>query len=153
MREEVGPTFKTSFTRNIEEINSTFNIPPVESAEFVSLWKLLQRPWFSRAWTFQESYVAKRRIFHCGNFAIRGELLTNVFAILVKLKSCTHDSRYLDGDKWKGSRMLEGKSFFKSKPNYYSTLLDLLSLRRGSGCKDKRDLVFSLLGAPKTTME
>ena len=44
--------------------------------------------------------------------------------------------------------MLEGENFFKFKPsNYYSTLLDLLSLRRGSGCKDKRHLIFSLLGA------
>ena len=31
MQEEMGPAFKTSFTKSIEEINYTFNIPPVES--------------------------------------------------------------------------------------------------------------------------
>jgi hypothetical protein len=150
MRKELGPTFKTSFKTNIEEINSTFHIPPVESAEFESLQKLLQRPWFSRAWTFQESYVAKKRIFHCGHFIIQGQQLVNVFATLQKLRSSTRESQYLDYTKWKGSRMLEGEGFFRSKPaHYYSTFLDLLSLRRTSGCKDKRDLVFAIIGVAK----
>lgn len=150
MAEEMGPTFKTSFRTNTEEINSTFNISPVESAGFEALQKLLQRPWFSRAWTFQESYVAKKRIFHCGHFVIQGELLVKVFATLQILREVTRESRYLDYTKWKGSRMLEGEGFFKSKPSdYHSTFLDLLNLRRKSGCKDERDLIFALLGATK----
>jgi hypothetical protein len=47
-----------------------YGLPDVECAQWQHLVHLLEHPWFSRVWTFQESLVARRCTFMYGDFSI-----------------------------------------------------------------------------------
>ncbi|KAI4089914.1 MAG: hypothetical protein L6R37_007970 [Teloschistes peruensis] len=133
------------------EMNVRFGIPRVDSQEFVALGRLFSRPWFRRAWTFQESFVARDKQFHCGAYAISGDHIMTVVSVLWELYNATKNVRYLEMDLFYLNAMLasersrEGEKSLKAG-NFRSTLSVLLNQRRGAGCKDPRDLVYSVLG-------
>jgi hypothetical protein len=136
--------------RNSEEINKHFGIPSADSSEFTALARLLARPWFYRAWTFQESFVASKRTFLCGSWSITGWEMTNALSTLSRLYFCTNDPRYLDLRSQKIFAMVFGRNFWtrnNQRAHYYCTLQALLTQRRGSGCLFPIDLVYSIIGA------
>jgi hypothetical protein len=145
----IGGTTSPGETRNSEEINAEFNIPEADSVGFVALRKLLRRPWFFRAWTFQESFLAVDRYFSLGRYGIGGQQMVNVFSALSLLDTCTDDWRYLEGDLQRIFPMVAGLKFWTREgfmSHNFTTLPVLLHWRGGAGCKDARDLVYSILG-------
>lgn len=134
--------------RNVEEISLHFNIPTPDSIEFTSLDLLFQRSWFSRAWTFQESWVAKERTFHCGSYQIAGDDMLGAVLAAYRLYKCTDDKRYHRADSFNSLSMTTGVHFWNQMGHDNPiNFLTLLIQRRGSGCKDPRDLIYALVGA------
>ena len=137
-----------SLSKNMEKITAQFNIPAPSSIEFKSLNQLLRRPWFTRAWTLQESYNARDRIFHCGKYEIGGEALERVVLMVIQLSNCTSDEGYMHLEGFRCISIVLGTEFYKSikfVTDTAATLWLLLTHRRGSGCKDPRDLIFTLV--------
>ncbi|KAL8692741.1 MAG: hypothetical protein Q9218_002300 [Villophora microphyllina] len=133
------------------KINASFRLPPTDSPHFVALGQLLRRPWCTRAWTFQESLVAQVKSFICGNHQVDGDDIIHVAGALVHLYDCTKDKRYISCDVGYLNTMTARESLWNYAENgvpskVRTSLLSLLSQRRGSGCKDPRDQIYSLIG-------
>ncbi|KAI4195968.1 MAG: hypothetical protein LQ350_006852 [Teloschistes chrysophthalmus] len=133
------------------QINIHFGLPSADSQDFTALARLFSRPWFRRAWTFQESFVARDKQFHCRAYSISGDRIETVISVLWELYNATNNPRYLEMDLFYLNAMIgserskEGEKSLKAG-NVRSTLLMLLNQRRGAGCRDPRDLVYSVLG-------
>lgn len=137
-----GLETRSNFVRDVAKINQHFGIQPVDSPGFRALRELLQRPWFYRAWTFQEAFLAKRRNVVWGSECIDGRSLWSVIYILMILSMKAVDVRYFNSNLRKLYGMLEGDSLWKDPKD----MLDLLGFRRGAGHTLPSDLVYSLLG-------
>jgi hypothetical protein len=135
--------------KNTEKISEHFGLPPADSTAFAELLKLFSRPWFSRAWTFQESFLARKKLFHCGNCTITGNDMHTAWTYLCSLYWCTDDDRHMDSKTLSASTMLADADFWaKSYPFGEFTRFDkLLQLRQGSECKLPSDLIYSVIGA------
>jgi len=136
--------------RRSDLIISHFRIPRSDSVEVNSITSLLQRPWFHRAWTFQETFLARQRIFYCGSCEIRDEIMLKVIRSLFIISQATDDSRYFGLDVVMVAGMFEGKKFW-ARSGQYQTLKDQLILRRGALCERPEDRIYSLLGACDST--
>lgn len=107
--------------------------------------RILARSWFRRAWTFQESRLAKSRRFFLGSLEIPDNDLQFAFLTLVKLlysaelPECSRSIVYSVNDLMQSSSMLLPSTLRHSSLRY------LMSSRRGCGCKHAVDLVYSLL--------
>ncbi|KAL8698585.1 MAG: hypothetical protein Q9201_006486 [Fulgogasparrea decipioides] len=130
------------------KINAHFKLPRADSAEFIELTKLFRRSWFSRAWTFQETFVARERSFLCGGHCISGVGMLKTFGVIYELYHCTKDPRYSQFKLDHVLGMTACQDIYSQLPSDLPRgLLSLLWLRRGAGCKDPRDLLYSVLGA------
>jgi hypothetical protein len=139
---------ESTLIRDSGRINRHFGIKPADSGNYEALADFFQRPWFTRAWTFQESWLAQKRRFICGRWDVSADDLLFAMRALWQLLSVTEDSRYNFQATPFG--MLEGRGFWRHKPK--DTLLELLILRRGSGCKYPQDLIYSILGSVRDTL-
>ena len=133
--------------RDPQEINRYFDIKPADSHEFQAIGKIFRRSWFSRAWTFQEHFLATQRVFHCGRFSMSGQEMTRIHEVLMELRLRTADNRYFEDDLKNTFGMLQGRDFWVKNPK--NRLLELLDFRRGAGCERPSDLIYSLLGSVK----
>jgi hypothetical protein len=109
-------------------------------------------PWFHRAWTMQESVVAQSKMFLCG-----GHRLPDPFRLMPSLYELASRFEALDSGNTKWIRhcipvpkLLTTMSFNWTK---YATdgrkplsFVQCLDAQRGAGCKDARDIVYSVLG-------
>jgi hypothetical protein len=130
--------------KNTGHINQHFGIKSPESGNNEALNNLLQRPWFSRAWTFQESWLAQTRRFICGTREVSADNLLWAVQALYHLNSVEDDPRYnIMGALY----VIEGRNFWTRRSQTMGTLLELLLIREGSGCKYPHDLIYSLLGS------
>ena len=141
-----------------DTIAKYFDIPTADSIEFVALNKLLRRPWWYRAWTFQESFVSRSRQIYCGCHQVTGEDMLDVTRALFNLSNCTKDPRYLHADLAHLAPMTSGERFWSDadigRPADEQLSLSMLLMeRRGSGCKLPQDLVYSLLGAARDRLD
>ena len=136
--------------RSADGVHRDLGIPLLGSSGFEALLDLLKNPWFSRAWTWQESFLAKKRIFFCGSWSWSDQLLIEVCLILGQLSSVCG---YKDGLLIKFLSvlpMIAGLDYWTRRDKttkLYLELPALLTLRRGSGCTYPSDLLYSLLGA------
>ncbi|KAL8963950.1 MAG: hypothetical protein Q9183_004820, partial [Haloplaca sp. 2 TL-2023] len=80
---------------SVADVHNRFSIPTLESAEFVAPQKLLGSTWFTRAWTFQEAYLAQEKIFCCGSYRASGDPVWKVVSKIHYLYRCTKDDAYL----------------------------------------------------------
>ena len=127
---------------NVEE---EFGIPDVRSQEFRALSGFLNRPWFSRAWTFQESILARKRKFYIGDRTISSQVLEDAQWALFALWNCTNVPEFHEGFNQQRAILLYEKDDKDDKHEIF-TLLNLLWIRRGSGHTNPVDLIYSLLG-------
>ena len=123
-----------------------FGIASPISADFAALRRLANNSWFPRAWTSQESFLAREKIFHSG----QGEdlkwgsiYLYAAFLVLRVLYGHSTDGDLFPPAFQKACTKVGAQSEMQDDR---LTLLDLLQQRRGSECKFKADLVYSLLG-------
>ncbi|KAI0121013.1 heterokaryon incompatibility protein-domain-containing protein [Xylariales sp. AK1849] len=138
---------KSNFVRDPRYINRHFGIKPAEHPGYKSLITLLKRPWFARAWTFQESWLATERRLYCGSYSLGPNDLLFAQRVLFKLNFLTEDKRY---DFQPAYGMLEGRDFWKHSPK--DTIMSLLVFRRGSGCQKPQDLIYSILASVRDTI-
>jgi hypothetical protein len=50
--------------------NHLIQYPPSDTPVWSAVRSLLQRPWFSRVWTFQEIVLAQKAYLYCGTYTI-----------------------------------------------------------------------------------
>ena len=134
--------------RPLEEIYDHMNslisvacrIPAGRSTGLKALLRLTTtNPWFRRAWTFQESFLAKDRRLFYGSLEITANDLNVAFSVLGEL----HDTL----EKGNGRELLRSSAMLLlGDASGNTTLRHFLNARRGSHCKHAVDLVYSLLG-------
>ena len=133
-----------------DDVHRDLGLPLLSSPGFEALLDLLKNPWFSRAWTWQESFLAKKRLFFRGSWSWSGQLLIEVCLILGKLSSVCGYKDSLLYEYFNVLPMIAGLDFWTRRDEStkrYLELPALLTLRRGSGCTYPSDLLYSLLGA------
>lgn len=120
------------------------------SLHWNALERLMQRPWWKRAWIIQEFSVAPRVIFHCGMASLDGDIFNQAMGNLI-------DYRYNANipDAWQQlvrkvtltpiSHLLSTrKQYQSSSPEEMPTPLEILYRSRGSKASEPRDKVYSL---------
>ncbi|KAK5039781.1 hypothetical protein LTS07_000276 [Exophiala sideris] len=140
-----GYHFNEPGPRNVEEITAAFGIPLPESREIANMGRFWKRAWFHRAWTFQESHLARERIFFCGRWEIPSLLLLRVLVSLRVLWKSTDDDRYLEPKELRILAMMKGRSSWSPQNQVNNTFLVTINLRRGSGCTLPSDFIYCLL--------
>ena len=146
-------------------VHRDLGIPFLGSPEFDALIDLLKNPWFFRAWTWQENFLAKESIFFRGSWSWSGQFMRTVCLILCNLNSAYgNNDEFLSGycnalsmtaslDFWESRANLDFQTISAEDPKTFFKLLGLLTLRRGSDCTHPSDLVYSLLGAALETSD
>ncbi|KAH8754685.1 heterokaryon incompatibility protein-domain-containing protein [Hyaloscypha sp. PMI_1271] len=113
-------------------------------ADFGEFEKLFRRPWFSRAWTYQESAVAKEKEFYCGPVKIPGIAIQTVVDRVLTIYKATGNNMYSSFyDTRIQSMFFHG---FYQMGYDWKELDDLLNLRSGGGSSKPSDIVYSLIG-------
>lgn len=104
---------------------------------------LLQRPWFQRAWVFQEAVVSSKTVFLLGSYYLPWDELMRVI-LLSMYPEEGRTSLLMPSAFQLFARMNEMRYAISDKKRIPLTLL----LKEGSGvkCSNPRDLVYSLLG-------
>ena len=64
------------------DVDSEAGLPPVWTRSWAALWSLLDRPWFSRVWVWQELIFAKACTMLCGSLHLDPEMLLDVAYIV-----------------------------------------------------------------------
>jgi hypothetical protein len=136
-----------------QTVNIPFRYPPLEAPAWPAVRSLLQRPWFSRVWTFQEIVLAQDAILYCGARTLRWKRF-EVFLLGLSTFSQgpdAEDSR-LKGAEIDALEIFKAPSILLRPENHKPEdtqlflglfpLLDSLRLRQAT---DPRDKVFALL--------
>jgi hypothetical protein len=122
---------------------------------------LSTKPWFKRVWVFQELVLSHDPWLQCGTRRIRWDKFCEILSAIEK--QCTDVTSHALGtvdvtekpepDILRPLRDMQTRRHafhYPTKHNedkiHHNSLLDLLSLRRGLGASDMRDLVFAHLG-------
>ena len=135
--------------RSPDDLHRDLDIPLLKSPGFDALLDLLKNPWFSRAWTWQESFLANKRIFSRGSWSWSSQLLIEICLILGELSSVCGYKDSLLNEYFNVLPMIAGLDFWTTREQStkrYLELPALFALRRGSGCTYPSDLLYSLLG-------
>lgn len=127
-----------------------FKIPDFTYYEYSCLLKFLERPWFKRAWCYQESVLSQQSILYCGSSTTTGEMMFSLCACLQYL-DLQREYPFISftATEWTGTLAATFHTLRDSKITGQKVKLDILrtlTKRRGVGVTDPRDLVYSLLG-------
>lgn len=120
-----------------DDVHRDLGIPLLGSPEFTALMDLLKAPWFSRAWTWQESFLAKERRFFRGSWSWSGQFMMEVCLVLCGLTSVSGNDNDLPDGYRDVLPMIAGLDFWTRRNESIKNYLELpalLTLRRGSGC-------------------
>ena len=152
LRDRVSQTFNSDThlddgDRHYEDIRLEFGLPPINSDEFVAVREFFQRDWFYRAWTYQESRLAKERNFFLGNVPLAEQTLIDTAYALALLFIHFKTTTFQHQESAQGM-LHRGGAAQVDAPNAIEVnqLGTLLVRRRGAGCKEKKDNIYSLLG-------
>jgi hypothetical protein len=114
-------------------------------AETLALKLFFERPWFHRAWTFQESVLAQFAQVHCGSYRFSKQLIYDAIRGL----SWATEAGIVEPELDRNLRVSYVMMHPESSHSHDRSIGEFLMLRRGSQCKDPRDLVYSLLGVAR----
>lgn len=132
-----------------DDIHRLLDLPLLSSKAFDDLGALFNNEWCSRAWTWQQTFVARKRTFHCGAFPWDGAKVVVACFVLHKLNERRASARYNEISLKMNGMVTEEDFWAIAKNRGLSTawleLGPLIGLRRGSKCKYPSDLVYSLL--------
>ncbi|KAG4432169.1 hypothetical protein IFR05_012336 [Cadophora sp. M221] len=115
----------------------TPGIAPSEFYEKVEA-HILSRPWFSRVWTLQELVLSKNPLLQMGTARIDWETFS-------RLTTINYLRRIFDLGMIRSSFKIY-KNASRGITTSTAFLHNMLSLRRGSGVSDPRDMIFGHLG-------
>jgi hypothetical protein len=135
--------------------NHPIQYPPSGAPVWSAVRSLLQRPWFSRVWTFQEIVLAQQAVLYCGTHTIRWRRL-EAFEVILETFSAgpnNEDSRLKGVEKplrdiLMARTALQRPQELGPEPENGQLLLSLLPLLdnlRNRQATDPRDKVFALL--------
>ena len=125
------------------------------SGEYTSGWaalaQVLARPWWTRAWIFQEVLLAKSAEVWCGN----DHCSWNTFAAVAKVVEQFRSKFVLGSDQDAVSKVMTRTHHLynlvlyqkQRRLNCPPSFSEALQVRRQAGAKDPRDKVYSLLAA------
>jgi hypothetical protein len=139
------------------------NSSPEEARNIWNMLKsdVLVRPWFNRVWVFQELVLSRDPWLQCGGRRVRWDDFCAISSAIGKqfVHSTSHTPGPISIDETPELQLLQPlqemqasrhRFHYTTKSDDYNgsenSLLDLLSLRRGLGASDARDLVFAHLG-------
>ena len=113
------------------------------STDIKAVIRIFARGWFRRAWTFQESFLAKERRAFIGCLEI---MALELQIAMHTLEICSFSMP----ESWRsvvhGKRSIfQAITIMPADINKHATLGSLMSSRRGCECKHAVDLVYSLL--------
>ncbi|MCJ1317293.1 hypothetical protein MMC15_002616 [Xylographa vitiligo] len=123
------------------------SIPPGRYPGWMAAAQIIDRPWFSRLWVFQEAVAAPASFFVCGKHAFRLNTLELALILLPTMWSNVRFHSFgpfaMVGAMGTQHSMLHGP---KDRYDHYrQDLLQLLSNVRAFECSDPRDRVFAAL--------
>ncbi|KAG8528993.1 uncharacterized protein KY384_006682 [Bacidia gigantensis] len=145
-------TFLGVTRRNSSDVHNDLGIPLCDSPEFEAFITWSKNPWFLRAWTWQETFLARNRIYHCGTWHWTNLFMRNVGLALRGLGIVCGNEDFMIEIYRPVLLMCEGLDFWTRRiesPKIWLELSTLLSMRRGTCCKYPSDLVYSLIGAAR----
>lgn len=132
-----------------DEFCESRSVPPDTSAEILAFEELLHRPWFSRAWVYQESSLARERLIVTGSHEIQGSSIPIVDLRIRKIQEVFGGMLYntLLLNVVPVYYMFDPEfTNFIPRLDFWETLDFLLTLRRGAEAHDPRDIIHSLIG-------
>jgi hypothetical protein len=115
-------------------------LPPLYDPAWRAFAKLLQCPWFHRAWIIQETSVTPKVMFRYGNAAIPWDDFFRALQYAVDLGMFIALG---GGTTWQALTVLEARSRFQG--GRLPTLLNTLIRNRSFQASDPRDKVFGLM--------
>lgn len=147
---------KTQKSQTYDELttaNHPIQYPPSDAPVWSAVRSLLQRPWFSRIWTFQEIVLAQKADLHCGAHTISWQRLEVFFLGLETFSEGPNaeDSRLKEDRRslleiWKARSILHRPENHKPEDSQlYLSLFPLLESLRIRKATDPRGKVFALL--------
>jgi hypothetical protein len=139
------------------DVCGALNIPTADSPEFQAVLSLFRNPWFSRAWTWQEAFLANEREFHYGELVTENFLLRKLFSVLIILPDVLNEEAYTPNEFLPLLEMVQGHEYYKNNIQSHTKFAKVLSTRHGSACRYPSNLIYSLLAAtqdcPPITVE
>jgi hypothetical protein len=114
----------------------------------IAVCNLLQRSWWHRVWTVQESILGRSLLFYCGHRQISANALFAVSRSYLKhYKSCcyTHDTVLRKFEFLRPMDTLRGLEAGRLHRNLHK-FQDLIAAYRYRRCADPRDKIYGLLG-------
>ncbi|CZR60246.1 uncharacterized protein PAC_10142 [Phialocephala subalpina] len=129
------------------------NDPLLEDPRWKSFAKLMNRPWFKRAWVLQEVGLAKDPVALYGQMEFSYRDAMNLARWVARcasgLQSKVPISLFAIHTDWE-----DWSSDWREKSTYPTyTLLEFLSQARGLKCHDPRDQIYAFLGHPLAQLE
>ena len=134
---------KLSSTKDSREFP---DLPTGDSPEWKAVERFLQRPWFSRMWTYQEVVLSRICIVRCGSYSMTWSDLSDS----CKAISYGGYSVYIDG---KGDRVTAIQvQRLRSREGKSTTFRSLLERNRFRNATEPRDMVYALRGIVDQTI-
>jgi hypothetical protein len=131
--------------------NHPIRYPSIEDQVWLAIRALLQRPWFSRVWTFQEIVLARIPVLICGPHSIKWDMLEAFLLGLMIYPEGpnSEDSRLRGAELYlreiTKARLLQHRLEANPPKDTKILLLPLLDSLRNRQSSDPRDKVFALL--------
>lgn len=122
------------------------DLPPGDSPEWKAVERFLQRPWFSRMWTYQEVVLSKICIVRCGSYSMTWSDLSD------SCKAITYGgfSVYIDGKDDRVTAIQVQR--LRSRDGKSTTFRSLLERNRFRNATEPRDMVYALRGIVDQTI-
>ncbi|KAF8861709.1 HET-domain-containing protein [Acephala macrosclerotiorum] len=138
-------------------IRDSFRLPRHEKA-WAALANVVSRPWWTRAWTFQEIVVASNAVVHCGRQSVLWRYFFHVAFLVDRYESMFQRDEpiYPDTDRFVGKyEHLYNMALFQKQTSlgHPPLLLEALQTRRRALSTDPRDKVFALVGISKDNVQ
>ena len=144
-----GEAFLRTGTRNFDTIRTTFGLFPEDSSKYKALKTFTHNPWFYRAWTFQESFLARKRQLYLGKFMLHDIRLQQALLMAELLYRVTNIAIFREINNRDCTTMIAPKYQLIGPKKFRQ----LMWQRKGSGCKHSVDLVYSLLDTTTDILE
>ncbi len=149
---EWGPDMDRGVSFEQLRLQHAHRLPRWDDPVVLAFRKFFLRPWFSRAWTFQEALLSQRFLFLCGPHSIQAE---NLFAAVIVAGVSGYTVNYPEPhffqDLWRFRETIadgeaaEDGSREKEHMQRYCQLSNLLRITRDRDATDPRDKIYSLL--------